>query len=120
MRLAAAFLLLAMPALPALALSPDPGERDFQRCVSCHSVDPAETDLPGPNLKGVLGRRAGTLKGYDYTPEMRASGLVWNRETLDRFLAGPEDLVPGTRMGLPPLRDARLRRSIIDYLARHS
>jgi cytochrome c len=115
MRLALALLLLATP-----AFAQDPGERDFQRCISCHSVDPAETDLPGPNLHGVLGRRAGTLPDYDYTPEMRASGLVWNRETLDRFLAGPEDMVPGTRMGLPPLRDARLRQRIIDYLERHS
>lgn len=110
--------LLALALLAAPAQAQDAGEREFQRCISCHGVDPAETDLPGPNLRGVLGRRAGTLAGFDYTPELRASGLVWDRATLDRFLADPEALVPGTRMGNPPLRDAALRGRIIDYLER--
>ncbi|MBV1799563.1 c-type cytochrome [Siccirubricoccus sp. G192] len=101
------------------ARAQDPGERDFQRCISCHSVaDPLEEGLPGPGLRGVFGRRAASQQGFAYSEPLRRSGLVWDRTTLDRFLADPEALVPGTLMGLPPLRDAALRQRIIDYLAR--
>jgi len=78
----------------------------FQYCISCHSVDPAETGLPAPNLDGVVGRRAAGRADFDYSPAMRAAGsggLVWTRETLTRFLADPQALVPGTAMQrLPP------------------
>ena len=96
------------------------GEAVFQRCYACHSVAPGENKLPGPNLRGVLGRRAGTLAGYEYSPAMveagAARGLVWTRATLDAFLADPYDVVPGTAMGMPPLADPEARRDVIDYL----
>ena len=74
----------------------------FQRCYSCHSVDPAEHNLQGPNLNGVLGRRAGTLPAYEYSAAMLAAGrggLVWTEPTLEAFVADPEAVVPGTTMG---------------------
>ncbi len=100
--------------------SEEQGARDFQRCISCHALDPAEEGLPGPLLRGVVGRRAASLPGFDYSPALRDSGLVWDSATLDRFLADPEALVPGTTMGLSPVRDAGLRQRIIHYLQRHS
>ena len=120
MRLAALPLLAALGASAAAAQGPEPGARDFQRCISCHSLDPAEEGLPGPPLQGVVGRRAASLGGFDYSQALRDAGLVWDAATLDRFLADPEGLVPGTAMGLPPLRDAALRQRIIAYLQRHS
>ena len=119
MRLAALALLAVVAAFPAAAQAPDPGARDFQRCISCHSLDPAEEGLPGPPLQGVFGRRAASLAGFDYSQPLREANLVWDAATLDRFLADPEGLVPGTAMGLPPLRDAALRQRIIAYLQRH-
>ncbi len=78
----------------------------FQYCISCHSVDPAETGLPAPNLDGLVGRRAGSRADFVYSPALRAAGdkgLVWTRETLTMFLANPDALVPGTAMQrLPP------------------
>ena len=62
---------LVMAMLAAAAPS---GEALFQRCYACHSVDPAEQGLPGPNLAGVVGRRAGAQAGFDYSPAMRAAG----------------------------------------------
>lgn len=92
-----AILLAAAAPAPPLA---------FNYCVSCHSVDPAETGLPAPNLAGVAGRTAGSRPDFAYSPAMRAAGkggLVWTRETLNRFLANPQALVPGTAMQrLPP------------------
>jgi cytochrome c len=97
------------------------GERVFQRCYACHSVVAGETKLPGPNLHGVLGRRAGTLPGFAFSPAMIAAGaggLTWTRATLDAYLANPRAVVPGTEMGMPGgLPSAVDRQDVIDYLA---
>jgi cytochrome c len=118
----AAALLLVLAALPAARADPVRGARVFQRCYACHSVVRGEVKLPGPNLSGVLGRRAGSLPGFRFSPAMieagAARGLVWTRATLDAFLADPPGLVPGTGMGPPGLPDADDRRDVIDYLAR--
>jgi cytochrome c len=106
---------------PALHADAQRGERVFQRCYACHSVQPGEDKLSGPNLRGVLGRRAGTLRGFEFSPAMVAAGrggLVWSRDALDRFLADPEAVVPGTAMTAPPLTDAEQRRDVIDYIER--
>ena len=99
-------------------------ERVFQRCYACHSVVAGEDKLPGPNLRGVLGRRAGALPGFEFSPAMieagAARGLVWTRATLDAFLADPERVVPGTTMGMPGLPDADDRRDVIDHLEQAS
>ena len=89
------------------------GARLFQRCYACHSLDLAERDLSGPTLRGVFGRRAGALDGFEYSLAMREAGrrgLVWTDETLDRFLEDPEEFVPGVRMTGVRLRDAGERR----------
>jgi cytochrome c2 len=68
----------------------------------------------------VLGRRAGTLPGFEFSPALveagAARGLVWTRATLDRFLADPQVLLPGTTMGMPGLPGVEDRRDLIDYL----
>jgi cytochrome c len=80
--------------------------------------------LSGPNLLGVLGRRAGGLSGFDFSPAMIEAGrcrhVVWTRKTLDAFLADPQRLVPGTTMGVPGLSRAEERRDVIDYLEQAS
>jgi cytochrome c len=96
------------------------GERVFQRCFACHSVDPGETaKLQGPSLFRIAGRRAASEAGFDYSGSMKsrgAAGLVWTAETLDRFVADPEGFVPGTLMSMPPLTDAQQRADLIAYL----
>jgi cytochrome c len=99
----------------------DSGERAFQKCYSCHSVDRKETDLSGPNLAGVVGRRAAALPGFRYSPAMKksgAEGLVWTEEALDRYLADPLEAIPETTMSFPGVRDPGERRAIIAYLRR--
>jgi cytochrome c len=104
---------------PALRADAARGERVFQRCYACHSLKPDEGKLPGPSLHGVMGRRAGTLKAFEFSPAMAAAGrggLVWTRESLDRFLADPAAVVPETAMAMPPLRDPEQRQDVIDYI----
>ena len=86
-------------------------------CSDCHSVSPKGTNRKGPSLFRVMGRRAGTLPGFDYSPRMRASGIVWNAGTLDAYLANPGGVIPGGKMkkGLPKPAD---RANVIEFLSR--
>ena len=114
-------MLLALAA--AVSPSAASGEKAFQRCYSCHSVDPKEQDLEGPNLAGVVGRPAATLRGFRFSPAMRAAGargLVWTEAALDRYLRDPEAMAPKTSMNMPPLRNPRERAAIIAYLKANS
>ena len=98
------------------------GERVFQFCFSCHSVDPNEqTQLEGPNLYRILNRPAASLKGYTYSDAMKqrgAAGLRWDAATLNTYISDPQAMVPGTRMSAPPLRDEQARADLIAYLAK--
>jgi cytochrome c len=104
----------------ARAADPDAGARAFQKCYACHSVEPGETDTPGPNLRGVVGRPAGALDGFAYSEAMaeagRDGGLVWTEERLDAFLADPESYLPGTLMSFVGMRDPTEREAVIGYL----
>jgi cytochrome c len=123
LHLVAALLIALGLTRPSLGADGDAvrGERAFQRCYACHSVDPGETaSLQGPSLLGVVGRRAASVPGFDYSEALRekgAAGLVWDAASLDRYLADPEAIVPGTRMSIPPVRDAQERADLIAYLA---
>lgn len=82
-------------------------------CGGCHSVD---ADRVGPRHAGIVGRRAGSVPGFAYSDALRNSGLTWDAALLDRWLANPEALVPGPRMGYQ-LADAQARADIVAYLA---
>jgi len=89
------------------------GKTVYQVCMACHSLD--EDDV-GPRHRGVVGRRAGSVPGYAYSPALRSSDLVWDRNNLDRWLTNPQALVPGTKMffAMPSAQD---RADVIAYLA---
>ena len=113
-------LAVGLAATPASAQSlAKQGERVFQQCYSCHSVDRRETGLPGPNLAGVVGRRAGLERGFDYSPALKraaARGLTWTPQVLERFLADPEAVVPHTAMNYFGLKKPHDRQALIAYL----
>lgn len=90
-------------------------ERAFALCAGCHTVQQGGIHRYGPNLHGVLGRRAGSLQDYGYSDGMRAADIVWNAQTLDTFLRAPSATVPGTRM-YNAFPDPERRRLIIEYL----
>jgi hypothetical protein len=84
------------------------------RCAVCHSI--TSESAQGPGLGGVVGRAAGRLAGFSSTRELASSGITWSESSLDRFLAAPSALVPGTKMALA-VEDASERRAIVAYLA---
>ena len=133
-----AAMMLAAPIAVALALAagvgsaaaqsasggePGRGEMLFQQCFACHSLDPAEQNLPGPNLSGIVGRPAGKQAGFKYSSALRQAadkGLVWTAENLDRWLTDPQAFIPGTTMDFIGLREAADRRDLIQYLQSNS
>lgn len=105
-------LLLAVSA-PAHAADPARGAQLYEaRCGGCHAVD---TDRVGPRHAGLAGRKAGSVTTFDFSPALRASNIIWNADTLERWLADPERLIPGQRMGYR-LDDASERADVIAYL----
>lgn len=114
--LLAATLLATAPGVAADGPPPEVqrGAEVYERCVACHALDRNRT---GPKHCGVVGRRAASVAGYAYSDALGASGLVWTPEALDRFLAAPLDVVPGTTMGYAGVADAAERRALIGYLA---
>jgi cytochrome c len=82
------------------------------RCIACHSID---ANRIGPAHRGVYGRKAGAAKGFDYSPALRTARVVWEARTLDLWLADPERLIPGQRMGYS-VSEAADRADLIAYL----
>ena len=90
------------------------GEQVYGRCAACHALG---YDGVGPRHCGVLGRRAGAVAGFPYSAAMKKSGIVWNAKTLDRFIADPVAVVPGTTMTYAGIKDAAERADLVAYLA---
>jgi len=92
------------------------GEALFKRqCAVCHSVVPGQT-LMGPSLAGIVGRPAGSIEKFRYSPAMKDAGFDWTVEDIDAFIESPRKKVPGTNMAYPGERKPERRAAIIDYL----
>jgi cytochrome c len=108
--LAGASLTVAGPAIAAG--DADRGQQIYQACSDCHNLD---TNDVGPKHRGVFGRKAGTVPDYDYSPGLKASGIVWNEATLDKWLTDPQAMVPDAKMFFH-LDAAKDRADVIAYL----
>jgi cytochrome c len=95
--------------------NPALGRTVFARCAACHAVTPGTNRL-GPSLAGVVGRKAGSVPGYNYSPAMKASRVVWNARSLDGYLTRPSAVVPGTKMAFAGIAAPADRANLIAYL----
>ncbi len=98
----------AAPATGAGAGSAAAGEKVFMKCRACHQIGEGAKHLVGPELNGLIGRKAGTVEGYRFSDAMKNSGLTWDAATLRDYLKNPRAKVTGTRMifvGLPKDKD---------------
>jgi cytochrome c len=104
-------------AAPAMAQDAAAGAAAFQaQCGVCHSADKPAKNKIGPSLLGVMGRKAGTAPGANYSAAMKAYGQVWTTANLDAFLAAPSKTVPGTNMTVAGVKDPAKRANLIAYL----
>ena len=113
---AASLALAAIGFIGDTALADAPGEAAFRnRCAGCHSLKPGGFAI-APNLTGVIGRKAGSAKDYQYSPALRNAGFVWTPEKLMEWLASPHTAVPQAEMPFPGLKSEKERADIVEFL----
>jgi cytochrome c len=108
---------VALTTIQAGASTAADGQQAFNNsCRTCHTIKQADNRL-GPSLFGVVGRKAGTLPEYRFSPAMENSGVTWDETNLDKFIAEPEAVINGNAMKpYGGLSDVAQRKAIIDYL----
>ena len=114
---------LLLCGLPAVAVNASRAGADAARvpepaeaCLSCHAIAADEPALEGPTLWGVMGRRIAGAADYEYSDALRKQQGVWDRATLDRFLAAPQVFAPGVNMTFGGVKNAADRRVVLDFL----
>src|SRR4051794_36089385 len=92
------------------------GASAFQACASCHSTTP-NVQLTGPSLAHIWQQKGGSVPGFSrYSQAMKKTDIVWNDDTLNRWLANPSAVIPGTSITFPGLQDGGAREDVIAYL----
>lgn len=91
------------------------GKRVFNKCKACHAIDKEQNRI-GPHLVGLFGRKAGTVKGFKYSPAMAKSGIVWDEKKLAAYITDPKKFVPGNKMIFPGLKNEEQREDLIAYM----
>jgi cytochrome c len=84
-------------------------------CSICHSAQAGQNKI-GPTLFGLVGRKTGTVSGYNYSPANEAANMTWDAATLDKYLEAPRTVIPGTKMTYAGMKDAGKRGDLISYL----
>jgi cytochrome c len=95
------------------------GEEVFRKCRACHDVGPQAKNKIGPVLNGVLGRKAGTIEGFNYSDANRKAGedgWVWTEEKMMSYLENPREAMPGNKMAFAGLREEQERKDVVAYL----
>jgi cytochrome c len=108
------FLASAAPALAAGDAAA--GRTLFNQCRACHQIGHDAQNSVGPVLNGVVGRKAGSYPGYNYSDANKGSGLTWDDATLDEYLKDPRAKVPGTKMIFPGIKQDDRRANLIAFL----
>lgn len=96
------------------------GQKVFNACKACHTIDAGGPNRVGPNLHGVFGRKAGMAAGFNYSPALKNSDVVWDEAKLDAYLKDPKATIPGNRMAFAGVKKDDQREDLIAYLRSQS
>jgi cytochrome c2 len=121
--IAAAMMVLSVAGAAAQEADVAAGEDVFRKCQACHAVGEGAANRGGPALNGIMGKPAGTVPDFRYSPAMVTAGeggLIWTHETLSEFLVAPRTYVKGTKMAFAGVKDDTERANLIAYLATFS
>ncbi len=92
------------------------GEKAFAICKACHQLGETAKNSVGPVLNGVIGRKAGTFAGYNYSDANKNSGLTWDEATFREYIKDPKAKVPGTKMAYAGMKDEQKVSDLLAYL----
>lgn len=116
---AVAVLASTIAATAAMAQDAENGQDLYRQCRACHQIGPGAKNLVGPQLNGIIGRKAGTVEGFNYSEANKkagAGGLVWTDEIMLKYLENPLQFMPGTKMAYAGMKDEGDRKDLIAYL----
>ena len=99
-------------------ISGDPiaGKKVFNKCKTCHLMEKDGVNRIGPNLFGLLGRKSGTAKGFNFSRAMKEANIIWDENALSRYLVKPKAFIPGTKMAFPGLDTEQEIWDVISYI----
>ena len=100
----------------ASAQDPAEGEKVFATCKACHQIGEGAKNAIGPELNGVVGRKAGSVAGYSYSDANKNSGITWDESNLAAYLKDPKVKVPGTKMIFAGIKDEKKVQDLIAFL----
>ena len=92
------------------------GEKVFAQCRACHQVGETAKNAVGPHLNGLIGRTAGSVEGYSYSPANKNSGITWDEATFREYIKDPKAKIPGTKMVYAGLKDEKRIEDLLAYL----
>jgi len=110
-------LIVAASTGAALAQDAAAGEQSFNKCRPCHDVGPDAKIKLGPPLNGVIGRKAGTFEGFNYSDGMKNLGITWDKADFLKWVENPQAMVPGTRMAFAGIKDDAERQNLFAYIS---
>ncbi|MBV5269768.1 MAG: cytochrome c family protein [Afipia sp.] len=96
---------VAFASTDAHAQDADAGKRVFNKCLACHAIGPGATTKVGPELNGVIGRKAGSVAGYNYSDANKNSGITWTEEEFAAYIRNPQGVIKGTKMTFAGLKN---------------
>ncbi|MGE5545735.1 MAG: c-type cytochrome [Solirubrobacterales bacterium] len=102
-------------ALAQAAGDAEAGEKVFNQCKACHTIEEGKNRV-GPSLFGVIGRKSGSVAGFNYSDAMKKADITWTPENLDKYLTDPKAFVPGNKMAFAGLKSPQDRQNVIAYL----
>jgi len=92
------------------------GEKAFAVCKACHQVGDSAKNAVGPVLNGLIGRKAGSVDGYNYSEANKNSGITWDEATFTEYIKDPKAKIPGTKMAFAGIKDEQKIKDLIAYL----
>lgn len=95
------------------------GEKVYSQCRACHQIGPTAKNAVGPVHNGLIGRKAGTYPGYNYSAANKNSGLTWDEATFREYIRAPQAKVPGTKMVYPGLKNEQQITDLIAFLKQY-